>query len=144
MDLSPDEDQFQGRLLHQAALWDNVELLQELLANGADADAKDGNGRCALHAAALCERSRCLTALCAAGAQLDAQSDAATGGKTALHIAAERGHVENVRTLITSGANIHMTDAGAETALQLAERNLHRHAARALKEATGKAHSPLH
>ncbi|KAH9638646.1 hypothetical protein HF086_007780 [Spodoptera exigua] len=81
MDLSPDEDNFQGRLLHQAALWDNLELLQELIASGAAVDARDGSNRSALHAAALAERSRCLAALCAAGADIDAKSDEATGGK---------------------------------------------------------------
>ncbi|KAJ8704120.1 hypothetical protein PYW07_013414 [Mythimna separata] len=81
MDLSPDEDHFQGRLLHQAALWDNLELLQELIASGEAVDARDHCNRSALHAAALAERSRCLAALCAAGAEIDAKSDAATGGK---------------------------------------------------------------
>ncbi|KAM3958672.1 LOW QUALITY PROTEIN: leucine-rich repeat kinase [Aphomia sociella] len=136
MDLSPDEDHFQGRLLHQAALWDNVELLQELIASGAEVDARDASARSALHAAALAERSRCLAALCAAGADLDAVSDAATGGKTALHIAAERGHVENVRALVAAGAALDVLDSSGDTPLALAERHGHRHAARALREAT--------
>ncbi|XP_060809328.1 leucine-rich repeat serine/threonine-protein kinase 1 [Amyelois transitella] len=135
MDLSPDDDNFQGRLLHQAALWDNLELLQELLASGAEVDALDACSRSALHAAALAERSRCLSALCEAGADLDAASDAATGGKTALHIAAERGHVENVKTLVCAGASLSVLDATGETPLSLAERNCHRHAAQALREA---------
>ncbi|CAH0599523.1 unnamed protein product [Chrysodeixis includens] len=135
MDLSPDEDHFQGRLLHQAALWDNLELLQELLASGASADARDASSRTALHAAALAERSRCLAALCSHGAQLDACSDAATGGKTALHIAAERGYVENVKTLLAAGASLAVLDAQGDTPLALAERNNWRHAAHALREA---------
>ncbi|XP_075989581.1 leucine-rich repeat kinase isoform X2 [Anticarsia gemmatalis] len=135
MDLSPDEDNFQGRLLHQAALWDNLELLQELLSSGAAVDARDACQRSALHAAALAERSRCLAALCAAGAEIDACSDIVTGGKTALHIAAERGHVENVKTLLSAGACLSVVDAGGNTALALAERHSHRHAAHALREA---------
>ncbi|KAJ0169751.1 hypothetical protein K1T71_014357 [Dendrolimus kikuchii] len=135
MDLSPDEEHFQGRLLHQAALWDNLELLQELLATGTDVNSKDSCGRSALHAAALAERSRCLAALCAAGAKLDACCVPSAGGKTALHISAERGHVENVRTLLTAGANLSALDATGDTALALAEKNGHRHAAHALREA---------
>ncbi|CAB3231872.1 unnamed protein product [Arctia plantaginis] len=141
MDLSPDEENFQGRLLHQAALWDNLELLQELLASGAAVDARDGSQRSALHAAALAERSGCLAALCASGADLNACSDNATGGKTALHIAAERGHVENVKTLLAAGASLNVLDSSGNTALALAERNSHRHAAHALREARGESMS---
>lgn len=68
-------------LIRQAALWDNVELLEELLSNGAEVDARDSSSRSALHAAALAERSRCLVALCAAGADLDARSATSAGGK---------------------------------------------------------------
>ncbi|XP_072941247.1 leucine-rich repeat serine/threonine-protein kinase 1 [Epargyreus clarus] len=135
MDLSPDEDNFPGRLLHQAALWDNLELLQELIANGADVDARDQHQRSALHAAALAERSRCLPALCAAGADVDARSDDETGGKTALHIAAERGHAENVRALLGAGADLTVASAAGDTALALAEKGSHRHAAQALRDA---------
>ncbi|GBP27191.1 hypothetical protein EVAR_15964_1 [Eumeta japonica] len=133
MDLSPDEDNFPERLLHQAALWDNVELLQELLLSGYEVDARDACGRTALHAAALGERSRCLAALCVAGADVNARSDDRTGGgKTALHIAAERGHVENIETLLSAGATLTTLDAGGCSALMLAERSSHLHAIRLL------------
>ncbi|XP_045540793.1 leucine-rich repeat serine/threonine-protein kinase 1 [Papilio machaon] len=135
MDLSPDEDNFQGRLLHQAALWDNEQLLRELLASGAAVDARDASGRTALHAAALAERSACLAALIAAGADVNATSDAAAGGETALHVAAARGHAENVRALLSAGARPELTDAAGDTALALAERGCHRHAANELREA---------
>ncbi|KPJ18810.1 Leucine-rich repeat serine/threonine-protein kinase 1 [Papilio machaon] len=135
MDLSPDEDNFQGRLLHQAALWDNEQLLRELLASGAAVDARDASGRTALHAAALAERSACLAALIAAGADVNATSDAAAGGETALHVAAARGHAENVRALLSAGARPELTEAAGDTALALAERGCHRHAANELREA---------
>ncbi|XP_045457144.1 leucine-rich repeat serine/threonine-protein kinase 1 [Melitaea cinxia] len=135
MDLSPDEEHFQGRLLHQAALWDNLELLQELIAGGAEVNARDAHMRSALHAAALAERSRCLPALCTAGADVDARSDHETGGMTALHTAAERGHVENVKALLAAGADLSVLTASGDTALALAERGRHRHAALALREA---------
>ena len=47
-------EDFPGRLLHVAALWDNAELLEDLL-HGEELgclDAKDSWGRTALHAAA--------------------------------------------------------------------------------------------
>ncbi|XP_038220950.1 leucine-rich repeat serine/threonine-protein kinase 1 [Zerene cesonia] len=135
MDLSPDEEHFQGRLLHQAALWDNLELVQELLASGADVDARDEHCRTALHAAALAERSRCLPALCAAGVDVNARSDEDTGGKTALHVAAECGHAENVTALLSAGADITTLTAAGDSALTLAERSRHRHAANVLRDA---------
>ena len=54
------------RLLHQAALWDNAELLEDLL-HGEELgclDARDSWGRTALHAAATNLDSQCLRILC--------------------------------------------------------------------------------
>ena len=55
------------RLLHQAALWDNAELLEDLLSSNSDElgclNAKDSWGRTALHAAATNDESRCLRIL---------------------------------------------------------------------------------
>ena len=61
-------------MLHQAALWDNAELLEDLL-NGDEIkclDSRDSWGRTALHAAATNPGSRCLRILAQAGANLDA------------------------------------------------------------------------
>ena len=61
------------RLLHQAALWDNAELLEDLL-NGDEIkclNSRDSWGRTALHAAATNAGSRCLRILAQAGADLD-------------------------------------------------------------------------
>ena len=65
---------FLFRLLHQAALWDNAELLEDLL-NGDEIkclDSRDSWGRTALHAAATNPGARCLRILAQAGADLDA------------------------------------------------------------------------
>ncbi|XP_050676652.1 serine/threonine-protein phosphatase 6 regulatory ankyrin repeat subunit A-like [Leptidea sinapis] len=135
MDLSPDEENIQGRLLHQAALWDNLELLEGLLGGGAEVGSKDEHNRTALHAAVLAERSMCLPALCNAGVDVNAVSDESTGGKTALHIAAECGNAENVKALLSAGADLAILTAGGDSAVALAERGRHRHAANLLREA---------
>ena len=57
----------QNRLLHQAALWDNAELLEDLLTSNGDElaclNARDSWGRTALHAAATNHESQCLRIL---------------------------------------------------------------------------------
>ena len=60
-----DVEDFPGRLLHQAALWDNAELLEDLL-NGEELeyiDSCDSWGRSPVHAAATTETSLCLRIL---------------------------------------------------------------------------------
>ncbi len=62
-----------ARLLHVAALWDNAELLEDLL-NGdelACLDARDSWGRTAMHAAATNADSKCLRILLQSGAKVD-------------------------------------------------------------------------
>ena len=58
---------FRIRLLHQAALWDNAELLEDLLTSSSEElaclNARDSWGRTALHAAATNDDSQCLRIL---------------------------------------------------------------------------------
>ena len=53
--------------MHQAALWDNAELLEDLLTSSSEElaclNARDSWGRTALHAAATNDDSRCLRIL---------------------------------------------------------------------------------
>lgn len=70
------------RLLHrrmvrmfQAALWDNVELLEDLLQEEVHLiDCLDSWGRAPIHAAAITADSRCLPMLLNAGANVNATS----------------------------------------------------------------------
>ena len=60
-----DIEDFPGRLLPQAALWDNAELLEDLL-NGEELgyiNSSDSWGRSPVHAAATTESSMCLRIL---------------------------------------------------------------------------------
>ena len=54
-------------MLHQAALWDNAELLEDLLTSSSEElaclNARDSWGRTALHAAATNDDSQCLRIL---------------------------------------------------------------------------------
>ncbi|XP_045118224.1 probable E3 ubiquitin-protein ligase XBOS31 isoform X1 [Portunus trituberculatus] len=138
---SPDDtEDFPGRLLHQAALWDNAELLEDLL-NGdqlGHLDCRDAWGRTPLHAAATTENSRCLRILLQAGADVNLASGPRAEGRTCLHLASEHGAVENIRLLLDHGADLLAKDANGMTALDLAEHGDHEQCMTVLKGAAGK------
>lgn len=119
-----DED-FPGRLLHQAALWDNAELLEDLL-RGEHAqyiDSQDSWGRTALHAAAITENSRCLEVLLRAGANAGLACGPRGHHRIPLHICAEHGHATNIEKLLEYSANLEVTDSDGLSALRLCEIN---------------------
>lgn len=62
-------------IIFQGALWDNTELLEDLLEGGQQhfINSRDSWGRTPLHAAAICENSRCLQILLNAGAEANIQ-----------------------------------------------------------------------
>ena len=128
------------RLLHQAALWDNAELLEDLL-NGDEIkclDSRDSWGRTALHAAATNPGSRCLRILAQAGADLDACMGPRGEGRTALHVAAEHGHASNLSILVEGGASMTIRDHLGLTALDVAEKAEHEECMIVLRAAADK------
>nr|XP_029716923.1 ankyrin repeat domain-containing protein 10-like [Aedes albopictus] len=136
---SPESEDFPGRLLHQAALWDNVELLEDLLQEEVHLiDCLDSWGRAPIHAAAITADSRCLPMLINAGANIDATCGPRGDNKTALHLSAEHGHVNNVQVLLDAGASFVAKDRNGLTALDLAERSGHDACVNLLKEAAGE------
>ncbi|KAA0183481.1 hypothetical protein HAZT_HAZT009961 [Hyalella azteca] len=122
----------------QAALWDNAELLEDLL-NGpelAHLNSCDRLGRTPLHAAASNDNSRCLPLLLHAGALCNIP---AAEHKTVLHVAAETGYLQNVAVLLQYGANLLCRDINGCTALDLAEKMEHEQCCVLLKRAAGEA-----
>uniref|UniRef100_A0A182N1F9 non-specific serine/threonine protein kinase n=1 Tax=Anopheles dirus TaxID=7168 RepID=A0A182N1F9_9DIPT len=133
---SPESEEFPGRLLHQAALWDNVELLEDLLQEEVHLiDCLDSWGRAPIHAAAITADSRCLPMLLNAGANVNATAGCRCDNKTALHFSAEHGHVSNIRVLLDAGASFIAKDRNGLTALDLAERSGHEPCVQLLKDA---------
>ncbi len=128
------------RLLHQAALWDNAELLEDLL-NGDELkclNSRDSWGRTAIHAAATNPGSRCLRILTQAGADLDACMGPRGEGRTALHVAAEHGHAVNISVLVEAGASMLIRDHLGLTALDVAEKAEHEECMLVLRAAADK------
>ncbi|XP_052899999.1 leucine-rich repeat serine/threonine-protein kinase 1 [Anopheles moucheti] len=133
---SPESEEFPGRLLHQAALWDNVELLEDLLQEEVHLiDCLDSWGRAPIHAAAITADSRCLPMLINAGANINATAGCRCDNKTALHFSAEHGHVSNIKVLLDAGASFIAKDRNGLTALDLAERSGHEACVQLLKDA---------
>jgi ankyrin repeat protein len=133
--------------LHAAAAKDDVVQIRELVAGGAEVDARDGTGATALLVATHGNRIAAATALIESGADVNAKDNIedspylyagarghleilkltlANGadlkstnryGGTALIPASERGHVETVRTLIEAGVDVDHVNKLGWTAL---------------------------
>lgn len=125
-------------LLTQAALWDNVDLLLDLLQDDHDIDCLDSWGRTPLHAAAVSSNSKCLQVLINAGADINKQCGQRGENKSALHLCAELGYLANVTTLLSAQASFTVRDVNDLTALDLARRNGHEDCVNALQDAVGE------
>lgn len=124
-DNTPVDEDFPGRLLHQAALWDNAELLEDLLRGEHKQfiNSQDSWGRTALHTAAITENSRCLEVLLAAGADPNLPCGPRGQHRVPLHICAENGHITNMQIMLQYDLNLKLTDDNGLTALDICERN---------------------
>ncbi|CAL8114388.1 unnamed protein product [Orchesella dallaii] len=113
--------------LMTAALWDNEELLLDLL-NGdliSHINSQDSWGRTPLHAAATTENSKCLNILLKAGANPNIASGAQDNFKTPLHVCAEHGFLQNVQKLVEAGADVQCLEGHGCSPIDLAERGGH-------------------
>ena len=108
------------RLTGCTALWaacasGSVGVALELIAAGADVDARNAHGRTPLLAAALGGHCEIALALVAAGADVDAADD---DGETPLYAAAFENHPATVAALVASGADV---DGGEPETAEAAE-----------------------
>lgn len=101
-----------------ATIKGHTEIVQDLLAAGADVDRQDRDGKNALHAACDHGKTEIVKHLLAANAKVDIQRE---GGWTALMNASVNGHGEIVRALLAANAKINLQeDFHYDTALHLA------------------------
>lgn len=119
-------------LLLAAAAQGDESMVQQILAQGGDANAKNGAGRPALVMAAFNGNVRTVRALLAAGADVNAVDGA---GASAVMEAAAFGHEEAVRTLIEAGADLNLKNKAGTTAVQRAEKGKHQDVLKLLQDA---------
>lgn len=139
-DYTPVDEDFPGRLLHQAALWDNAELLEDLL-RGEHAqyiNTQDSWGRAPLHAAAITENSRCLGVLLAAGANPNIPCGPRGQYRTPLHVCTEYGHSGNIQKLLEFNVDLMVRDKKKLIPLEIAEQRDDTLCVNLLKEAAEK------
>ena len=103
--------------LHHAARRGNTPRINELLADGADVNARDEHGRTALHLAASHDNHACIARLRADGSDIDARDE---HGSTPLIAAARHGAEQAVTTLIELGADPSIRNKDDATALEAA------------------------
>jgi hypothetical protein len=107
-----------------AAEANHIDEAKRLLANGADANAKNDKGVTPLDYAAANNARAMAEVLLAHGAQVNAK---ASDGWTALHVAANNNAIDVVEVLVSKGAQVNAKNNAGETALTIALR-LHKDA----------------
>ena len=125
----PDGAGFTRPLTHAVAK-DRPDLVDALLAAGADPGVRNSYGDTPMHMAASCGATALAARLFEAGAALEPEETRAR--RTPLHEAALAGQTAMVRWLLDKGAHLHRLDADGKNALTLARANLHDDTAAAL------------
>ncbi|KAL8578596.1 hypothetical protein ACOMHN_015052 [Nucella lapillus] len=111
-----------GTALFWACAKGFVELVQLLIAKGANVNARTNYNATPLIAAADNNRHHVVRLLIEHGADLNAQT---SNGDTACHQAAYRGHVEAVRLLVSNGADVDIANTKFRTPYDEAARQGH-------------------
>ena len=112
------ECEFEAQLLKMARVGNTDEVLM-LLKMGADVNARDEDGKTALHNASQSGYTEIVRLLLDNGADVNAKDNY---GRTALHNASESGYTEIVRLLLNNGADINAKDKWGQTALSVTGR----------------------
>lgn len=109
--------------LHTASIRGHLDVVQYLLDQGADVEAKDNAQLTPLHLAAWNNRLAITKCLLKHRADVNAKSyvnDVIKDGRTPLHFASEVGQTEICRYLISKGAKVNAATTGGETPIYVA------------------------
>jgi cytohesin len=114
--------------LHATVVTGDIQAIEDLLAKGADVNARDEDGYTALFIAALRGHKEVVELLLAKGADINARLDVdarGAGGWTSLHAAARHDRKSVAQLLIAKGADVNAKTEKGQTALSLAKENGH-------------------
>ena len=123
------------RPLHRATYGEHPEVVELLLENGADLNARNEKGWTALHVAALCGNTRVIKILLGRGADVNARDHEDV---SPLHMAAESGCYDAARLLLVSMADPNVQDKQGITPLHWAVYGAHNRLARLLLSSGAK------
>ena len=115
-DAQPD-DGVSSAALHVACATDHRELVEDLVAAGANVNIKDALGRTPLHRACRASAGACVQMLVNGGADVNARS---AKGWTPLMYASRWGAVQAAAVLLKAGADVSVADHSGANAIVLA------------------------
>ncbi|KAL5018104.1 hypothetical protein ScPMuIL_003826 [Solemya velum] len=133
-------DYWPGQTLHQAAIFDNSELLQSLLegSHSAEINATDMCGRTPVYTAVSNNSVQCLRILLQHGADLNIPAGERCGLMSPLHCALTDTKTEVVKILLDYNADLDVTDKTSLTPLSLARVIGHSHLTALIEDALSK------
>jgi len=103
--------------LHAFTKVENIEAMKKALSEGATVDARDANGKTAMHIAAMEGKVGAMDALLEAGADIESRD---RGGRTPLMWAVESNNPAAVKHLLDAGADLEARDETGGTPLMWA------------------------
>ncbi|KAG3043144.1 hypothetical protein PC121_g22739 [Phytophthora cactorum] len=106
-----------SNMLHIAAQTGNKEMVEMLLAGGADVTAEDEYGSSTLHVAVRSGNLEMVGLLLSKGADISATEE---DGSSALHVAVSSGNPKMIELLLDNGANIEAVEEDGRTPLHVA------------------------
>ncbi|XP_052829384.1 leucine-rich repeat serine/threonine-protein kinase 1 [Octopus bimaculoides] len=116
-------DEWPGQMIHQAAIYNNSELMQCLLEGDelANVNQLDSSGRTAVYTAVTNNSVDCLKWLIHYGANLNLPGGPKCHNNTPLHVAVEKGFKDIVVTLLDAGADLNALNVFNLTPVKIAE-----------------------